>query len=190
MCFQLSLMCKTRLLPPFDNFLSSPLSQKVWWLLFLLWVTDGRSLFPTQSACETNTFFIYILFVWKCSSITFYTSKQGWWILPLENALPVGAIMCAVTQPVIVFSTTSWKSLLLPCFCPRLLFLFFSPRCTIETSVAEWKLMTLYFKYSLLHSNQRCNHTLGKLPIDHSALSDKMTRLLKATSNSNGEFSD
>lgn len=108
---------------------SSQCPPEVWWLLFLLQVTDMRSLFPLRSMFETDTFF---LFVWKCCSIIFYSSKQGWWILPSENALPVGAIMCAVTSPVIVFSTTLWKSLLLPCFCLRLLFLFFLPSALLK----------------------------------------------------------
>lgn len=89
-----------------------------------------------------------------------------------------------------VFGRTLWKSLLLPCFCLRLPFLFFSPKCTIETSArlfSEQKLMTLILNIAFntqIKSNQikQCDHTWGKLAIDH-ALSDKMTTASSSKSN-------
>lgn len=145
-----SLMCRTHHMSLFENppLLSSP-------LLMITFLAPGyrQEIFRFLTVvCLRKTLF---LFVWKCCSIIFHTSKQGWWILPLENALPVGAIMCAVTSPVIVFTRTLWKSLLHPCFCPRPLFLFL--RCWNKSSAALWvKANGSYFIHSFSHSNQQC----------------------------------
>lgn len=82
-----------------------------------------------------------------------------------KTALPVRAIICAD-----VACLYFWCSFIkeFPHCCLRLPLWFHSRKCSFETSLwllSEQKLMT-YFKSSLYHVNQLCNHPGGQSAID------------------------
>lgn len=142
---QLSSICKTRLSPS-DNFTFCTSPQCP---LKSLMITPLASGYRYEIVCLFLVICLKQKYFFVCLGIlcfTFY--KQGWWILPCNNTLSVGAITVYVQWHclLMVFGRTLWKSLLLLCFCLRLPFRFFSPQCTIETSAwlfSKQKLMTL-----------------------------------------------